>query len=174
MTDEKKIPSALQPGETFHPLVDGMTFSTSTRGLGGGHVTRRGESYTVTNELIAATTNTLGESWINIIHDDEAQLAKWGAVRFAPGPWPAEKPTWTYGDREWAEAREVARLAAWNEPDPRERLDKLAEVERVYGRGAPTSYSKDYNPARTSAARRLADDLFAREQSGQRHHVKSS
>ncbi|GMA26792.1 hypothetical protein [Arenivirga flava] len=88
----------------------------------------RGETLTLTAEILEFSRDRLGQSWF------ETELAKGSAsLKIARGAWPEGVPTWIAGDAAWATAREQARLEAWAHPTLEEQLAARAEVNRVYG-----------------------------------------
>lgn len=131
-------PRALSVGETFHALADGLTIGTTTQLFGGtpAIITRRASTYTMTADMLDASKNKLGAiGWPALVHDEQAQLRRWGKVYLAPGPAPAEMESFLPGGREANEARENAMLTAGQIADPHERR---AAIERVKARfGAP-------------------------------------
>ncbi|MFE1663302.1 hypothetical protein [Microbacterium sp. P02] len=152
-------------GDTFHCLVTGVTISTGVGFTGTAHSTVRGENIVLTDALVQAAVDRLGDpGWPAIIHDADAQMDKWGAVRFAPGEAPADIEVWVHGSPEWAEARAFAQNAASREPDHAERVRKLQEVQRRFGNPPATSWSsdrqgegRDERILREQAERRVAD-----------------
>jgi len=66
---------------TFHVKEDGLTFN--------GKVWYRGEEgeFVVGSEAYNQTLDRNGNSWTDIIGDEQAQYRKWGQRFLAPGPW---------------------------------------------------------------------------------------
>ena len=147
MTTTDAIP--VGPGDTIHVLAGGI--------LAFGIAWRRGDTFTLTPEMVASTVDLAGHTWLDDLSEN-AQVRRWGAPRFGLGVFPPEMHPWLPGTRDWAEARETARRAAHQLLDPRERVAALREVERTYG--SPTT-SKTLNAAPDPSAR-LADDQRAR------------
>ena len=143
MTDENKnpIPIPVAPGEILHVLAGGI--------LAFGIAWRRGDTFTLTPEMVASTVDLAGHTWLDDL-SEAAQVRRWGAPRFGIGPWPEDLHSWLPGTRDQAEARETARLAAHRLEDPRERMHALREVERTYG---SQSTSKTINSAPDPSAR---------------------
>lgn len=70
----------------FHVLEDGLTLANQ---FGKAYVTMRGESFTITEKMISASLDRFGNSWLDLIDNPEAQLARFGGkIYLAPGPWP--------------------------------------------------------------------------------------
>lgn len=69
----------------FHVLADGLTIPTER---GRGHVVYRGQTFTITEKMITASLDRLGNSFLDLIEDPEAQIARWGKVYLAPGACP--------------------------------------------------------------------------------------
>jgi hypothetical protein len=74
-----------------------------------------------------------GNSWLDLLGDEDAQIKRWGEVTFREGPWPDDLPHHKPGSFEYAEARERARQAAWTLIDPEERAWALAKVNEDFG-----------------------------------------
>lgn len=137
----RRIPS---PGEQVHALRSGLILH-----LGGGgqfssrSVTlERGRTFTITAALLDANRDrhgSLDSSMLSLVHDPEAQRARYGDVMLAPGPAPDDMRPWVYGGPEWEVARDTARRRAYALPSEAERRDALAAVEREYGAARSTS-----------------------------------
>jgi len=134
MTTKTETNSLLTPGNQFHWLGAAMTCSTDPNGLTGGVVLSRGSQVTITQALL-----DINRGWLSMLGDEPAQIAKYGEVRFAPGPFPADLLTTVPGTRAHAEDRETARQAAWAEPDSASRRRALAAVEAKFGPAESTS-----------------------------------
>lgn len=80
-----------------------------------------------------------GHTWVDLAGDPEAQLKRWGRVRFALGPWPADLPRYEPGSQEEQEAIQEAYRNAWAIPTEVERLAALADVRAHWGLPAQTS-----------------------------------
>lgn len=128
-------------GDTVHAVATGLSIPRTTSLWGGDPALTltKGDEFIVTQAMLDADVDRYGNrGWSGIVHDADAQLAKWGKVYLAPGPAPSDLPRWEYGDPQWSEDRETARRAAWSESDPERRAEALSEVKRVYG-DAPTT-----------------------------------
>lgn len=90
----------------FHVLADGLTIPTER---GRGHVVYRGQTFTITEKMISASLDRLGNSFLDLIEDAESQLARWGTVYLAPGACPftvePEPPTLYVRQRTQADTR---------------------------------------------------------------------
>lgn len=126
------------PGERFHALT-AATLPVGGGLFSGGEVVERGRTVTITADLIEATKNKHGVSWLDLVNDAEGQIEKWGEVRFAPGPWPDDTETWVQGDPVWELNRAKAQSAAWAVADEGDRAKALRAVLSRYGAGQPTS-----------------------------------
>lgn len=146
------------PGETIHCLESGLTISTGGGWITGGAVLARGQNLVVTTQLLEANRDALGRyGGPGLVHHPDEQMAVHGRLLFAPGPAPDDMTAET-GTAEWVEQREVARRAAWAEPDPARRTDALAEVERKYGAAPTTStHWKNEDPSIAAAAAQRAE-----------------
>lgn len=155
------------PADVFHCLTTGATIPTGQGFMSASHLTRAGENIIVTGAMIAASYNGGGVSWMALIGDDDAQVAKWGEVRFRLGPAPEDVQTWTqYGDSDWREQRQAAREDAWAQPTAQARAEALAAVEKKFGPALPTSTTFSTAP---DPSIRLAEEQRARlDASGKR------
>jgi len=132
MPDESQI---------YHVRASGLTLPGIPSAPGGtatGRVLKRGEEFTVTPELYEATKDRNGASWLDMT--PEAQVKRWGMVRFHEGPAPvdlaAEVDSVGVGAddesvmyRRGIAAREYARAIS----DPAKRAEALKEVQAKYG-----------------------------------------
>lgn len=128
----------VRPGDSIHALRTGVTFGTSGGFLSASHVSRRGETYVITENIISASKDAGGNSWLRHLVSEEAQLAAWQEVRFGLGPAPVDLVP-EHGTSEWRMAREEARQAAWREPDHERRAAALAAVNAKFGDAPLTS-----------------------------------
>ncbi|UYN83234.1 MAG: hypothetical protein KIT89_11100 [Microcella sp.] len=142
-----------KPGDQVHFLVTGLTIPTSTGIMALSHVTTRGETITITDDLIQAARDRHGApGWPALVHDEAAQFARWGEVRFRPGPAPDDLESWTPGTPEADEAREQARRAAYAIVDDGERRKALRDIDQKFGR-LQTSRTINSAPARALVTR---------------------
>lgn len=120
-----------KPGESFH-VLHAMSFPTTPN---QSVAASRGQTYQITPEMIEATKDRTGFTWLSIIDNPEAQIEKWGRVNVAPGECP-EFVTWWNGDpATHSLARTLARESVVaNTKDPVTRAEKLAEIDRIYGK----------------------------------------
>ncbi|WP_144877532.1 hypothetical protein [Microbacterium sp. 1.5R] len=140
-------PIPVRPADTFHCLMTGATIATGQGLLSTAHITRAGENVVVTQAMIDASYSASGRSWMSLIDNEPAQLAKWGEVRFRMGRAPEDVQTWTqYGDSDWREQREAARQAAWAEPNPDRRAAALRAVHEKFGPAPVTSTTISTTP----------------------------
>lgn len=157
-------PIPVRPADTFHCLTTGATIATGQGFLSTAHITKAGENIIVTQNMIDASYSASGRSWMALIGDDSAQLAKWGEVRFRLGRAPEHVQTWTqYGDSDWKEQREQARQAAWAEPNPERRAAALRAVHEKFGAAPVTSTTISTTP---DPSIKLAEQQRARLDAG--------
>ncbi|MCT2084884.1 hypothetical protein M3D75_02005 [Microbacterium enclense] len=125
--------TALIPGEKFY-VIRSLTVE--------GRVAQRGETITVTEQMIADSADRNGDSWLSDVADDEAQIRRWGAVHLAPGEAPADVLWWNLegDDASRDRARDEARWRAAALKDPVARQEALQEVRDTYG-SKPSSRS---------------------------------
>jgi|JI9StandDraft_2_1071091.scaffolds.fasta_scaffold210410_2 hypothetical protein len=67
----------------FHVIESGVTLPNEQ---GKAYVCERGDTFTVTEKMITASLDRLGNSFIDTIERPDVQLARWGKVYLAPGP----------------------------------------------------------------------------------------
>lgn len=136
---ENNIPAV---GSAFH-VLSALSFRlTENQSVSA----TRGQTFTVTDELVAANLDRRGNSWLSLLDDPDAQVERWGEVKVAPGECP-ESITWWNGPGDDA-SRSLARSLAIDNikthvKDPSLAANKLAEVDTIYGR-ASTSRSISY------------------------------
>lgn len=119
-----------KPGDQFHVLKSGFPISRPHI----NEIAKRGDQFTVTEQLILDSLDRNNESWLDLLHDPEGQIKRYGHVAFAPGEAPAGLQPWEPNSPEADMARDSARTLAFAEADPQKRAEKLAEVYRVFGR----------------------------------------
>ncbi|MBP3978693.1 hypothetical protein [Microbacterium sp. BLY] len=157
--DQAALP--VVPGDQIHALRTGVTFGTGGGFLSASHVSRRGETYTITQALIDASKDANGSSWLRHLATEEAQLATWGEVRFGLGPAPVDLLP-EHGTAEWRASREEARQSAWREPDSDRRAAALAAVNEKFGPAPVTSTvlstAPDPSIAAAEAQRKALDE----------------
>lgn len=132
MTTTTKI----QPGESVHWLQDGFSYSVRDD-WSTGEVSRRGQTVTVTSEMVFANSDREGTSFFDLVDDPDEQVRRWGAVFLGRGEFPATEPLHIRGTPAWERAREDARVAAWANPDETARGKALRAVLKDFG-PAPT------------------------------------
>lgn len=134
-------PAAPEVGQTFHFLVSGVTHPSPKSANHFHEVSHRGDEITITQHLLDASRNRLGDlpPWLALLHDPQAQCDVLGHVVTAPGPWPAGVLKTTPGTVEHREARRKAIARAQAIPDEQAREDALAEIVEAYGRGSKSS-----------------------------------
>lgn len=97
----------------------------------------RGQTYEVTQELLDANVDRRGNSWLDMIDDPEAQIEKWGHLKFAAGECPPEVEWWNLEGDEASRslARNLAREAVISDiHDPALKAQRLEEINEKYGR----------------------------------------
>lgn len=157
----------VKPGDQFHVLKTGVGIHTGGGFLASSHISTAGETITVTAAMIEANYSMSGWNWMSLIGDDDAQIQRWGEVRFGLGQAPVDAPTWNVrGDADWVEQRNAAKAEAWNMPTIQARAEALAAVEQRFGPAATTAtYSKYVDPSI-----KLAEEQRARlDAAGVRH-----
>lgn len=132
------LPDAPPDASPPAPLaVEVVHFLTAATVPGPGYLSLtmiRGDVLEVTPELREASLDRRGRSWLDLVHDPEAQIARWGEVRFAPGPWPDAEAKIIPGSPEEEELIADAWRQAWAQPTDAERTEALRRVRDQYGR----------------------------------------
>lgn len=126
----------VEVGDIVHALVTGVHISRTTSLWGGEPALnlRRGDSFVVTQAMLDADLDRHGNpSWSVMVHDEDAQYARWGRLHLAPGEAPEGIQPWVVGDPDWREAREAARQRAWRIVDEQEQKAAFQEISRIYG-----------------------------------------
>ncbi|QYF74136.1 hypothetical protein [Cryobacterium sp. PAMC25264] len=134
MTPSKTFP--VVPGDQIHFLESGLTFATSDNAA-TGQVARRGMTITITDDLIRASLDRNGDSWLQRVGDPSE-------TRFAKGPWPENLSLFIPGTLEWELAREARRVAAHAIPDQRDRAAALRVLNEEFGPGPSGQTSTRY------------------------------
>lgn len=126
----------VEVGDIVHAVNTGLQIHR-TASLWGGDpalMLKRGDSFVVTAGMLEADLDRNGKpSWSVLVHDPDAQYARWGKLYLAPGEAPADMQPWIVGDADWKEAREAARQRAWRIVDEQEQKAAFQEIHRIYG-----------------------------------------
>lgn len=126
----------VQVGDIVHAVNTGLQIHRTTSLWGGDPalMLKRGDSFVVTQGMLEADLDRHGKpSWSVLVHDPDAQYAKWGKLYLAPGEAPADMEPWLPGDADWHEAREAARQRAWRIVDEQEQKAAFQEIHRRFG-----------------------------------------
>lgn len=89
---EPQVDELARPGDEgnilIHFLEDGLTVL--------GKVMYRGDEleFDTTGQAYKDTFNRLGQTWLDLRHDEFGQVDRWGKIMFRKGPWPGK----TYKD----------------------------------------------------------------------------
>lgn len=153
VTPDTRMP---KPAEEIHFLESGrvIPLALPEEFIGvGGHITTRGETVIVTDRMLRAATDRHGRAgWPAYVYDEEAQIARYGAVWVRAGRAPEGMDPWLPGSPEWSEAREQARREAHQLPTEQQRADALAEVHRRFGPPPVTSTTLNTAPSPSERA----------------------
>lgn len=132
-----KTPAA---GTVFH-VLSALSFALSPHQSVSA---TRAQEYTVTEEMIAASLDRRGNSWLALIGDEEGQIKRWGSVKVAPGPTPESVEWWNGDPATQSLARNLARESVIaNTKDPATRAELMAKVDATFGK-VSTSQSIPY------------------------------
>ncbi|WEK62090.1 MAG: hypothetical protein P0Y60_04860 [Candidatus Microbacterium colombiense] len=158
VVDDGDAPRLPEVGSWMHSLDEGgISIMRSSSIFGAASVILlRGDEIQIDQEMLEAKRDRFGNpGWSGVLHDEQAQVERWGAVRLRPGRAPQDLEPWTPGSALWAEQREKARREAHGLPTAEARSEALAEVHRRFG-AAPTT-SVVLNSARTPSERAAAE-----------------
>ena len=73
-----------------------------------GEPTYRGKETVITKTIIEGTLHRLGQSWLSLLDDPDAQVQRWGKHCFARGPFPDGLDRLEPGTTAWILAKEDA------------------------------------------------------------------
>lgn len=121
-------------GDRIHFLRSGLTFATNDTGNPGtSRTSARGQTVTLTTDMIHASKDRNGATWLNLVDDEAEQVQRWGVRMFASGAFPEGLDTFQKGSPEEAMAREAARMAAFALPTTEARNMALRDVTAKFG-----------------------------------------
>lgn len=147
-----------QPGEWMYSVDEGgVKVMRSSSIFGSPSVNLfRGDEIEIDQAMLDADLDRHGRpGWSGLLHDEDAQLQKWGAVRLRAGRAPRDLESWTHGSALWAEAREHARQEAHQLPTAEQRAAALLELHRRFG--PPPVTSTTLNTAQSPSERAAAE-----------------
>jgi hypothetical protein len=141
-TPTNKIP--LVPGDVCHFVRSGMNVQTKVGDwTGASTITSvRGQNFVVTADIIEASKDRHGNSWLELVDDPEAQKRRWShGPYFARGPAPADMSHWEPFSIEATLEFEARRQVLYDSVrDPDELALKLRELQRSpLGKSLPTA-----------------------------------
>lgn len=156
-TAPNKIP--LVPGDRIHMLRSGFSFATRADDLTGAFsvTSVRGQTITITQDIIDASIDTAGNSWLELVDDLDAQQRRWSfGPYFARGAAPEDMTSWEPGSIEQVLEYEARRQVIYDSvKDPDELALKLRELSHSpLGRNLPTfrnSTVYDYEAPKNAA-----------------------
>lgn len=140
-------PAPLVPGDQLHFLKSGFLFRSS-EGSFGGETSARAQTITVTTTLLELAKDRNGNSWIDLVHDEQAQITRWGQPMFRSGPAPADLSPWQPGTAEEDMARDAARTAAHALPFGATRDAALKGIVATFGRPSTSKTLNVYGETR--------------------------
>lgn len=135
----------LVPGDRIHFLAT-TTLQTreSASMIGGSQDVERGQTVTITQAILDLNRDRLGNSFLDLVDDEEAQEAKYGHVLFRRGPWPEGASKFPRGDISETWERQLRLKAAAQIADEREAAAARARIYEELGRG--TTQRSTYLP----------------------------
>jgi hypothetical protein len=94
---------------------------------------RRGDTLILTQKMIDLTINVNGKSFLSIADDEEAQIEKWGQVKFGLGEFPKGVSPFVAGSADEDVERERRRQIAWSNTNEEERRAELRAIRDEFG-----------------------------------------
>ena len=136
----------------MHFLHGGLTLDTSVAGSGFWPSMIRGAEVTLTSVMIDSTRDRLGRSWLELLDDAEAQVARWRRVTIRRGPWPdddLDQLDPETSDFEIERERAYAEVAGTEDPVRRTELRAAADRRFAGPPGANSTTIAHYGPRPT-------------------------
>ncbi len=127
--------------ETTYPIhfLGPLTIVTSGSGGGQGQVTEYGSEMIVTPEFHDHNRDRNGDSFLDVLGDESAQIKRWGRVLVQRGPWPDNVSRVEPGSQRWRDDYEAARKEAHQMASPEKRDARLSDLRKQYGPAPTTS-----------------------------------
>lgn len=125
-------------GELVH-FRGHITLASAPTPFAFAFVTQYGQEVTITEGMYEASRNQKGETWLDLVDDEEAQTERWGHVMLRRGPWPEGEVRVRHGSTPWSEQRRAALEEALNLANPEDRHAAVRSVEARYGPALQTS-----------------------------------
>jgi hypothetical protein len=94
----------------------------------------RGSVVVLTGWTIENSRDRHGFSFLDLVDDEEAQLAKWGKVMFRRGPWPESEQVLRKGTTEALIERDRRRAAAMHAYEGAQLTSVLKDIDAELGR----------------------------------------
>jgi hypothetical protein len=98
-----------------------------------GYALRRGDSLKLTRELVELTLDKHGNSFLSLADDEDAQVEKYGELKFGLGPFPSHLKPWTKGSPEEDLERDRRRTIAHAMSDEMKKYDELRAIRDEFG-----------------------------------------
>lgn len=123
--------TVVQPGDQIHFLA-AMSVAISPE---YGVPIQRGATIELTDEIISASRDRKGTSWLDLVDDEDAQISRFGQVTFRRGECPEDVLWWNSpgDDASRVLAHQQAVEAAREISDPIERRVAIARADEVFG-----------------------------------------
>ncbi len=128
--------TTLKPGDTIH-FLGAMTVGIAA---GSGRAVQRGTQLEITNAIIEQAKDRNGNSWLDLVDDEAAQVERWGRAMFARGEVPESVQWWDTGndaDRTLARNLELEAAAKFTVP-----AERKAEEKRIFEKYGTASTSR--------------------------------
>jgi hypothetical protein len=110
----------------------------------GNIALRRGDTLILSRQHIELSLNIHGESFLSLLDDDDAQVAKWGEVKIHLGEFPSDLTPWVKGSPDEDIERDRRMRLAWAKTNPTERYDELDAIRRELGSTRTSRTLRDY------------------------------
>lgn len=134
-TVEPFEPGILRPGDRIYflsPIT--LLVRATASGVGGGVMVERGSTVTITQAILDLNKDREGKSFLALIDDEEAQVAKFGRKVVGRGPWPSDVPVIEPGTQEARWALQRALEAAKHLPTPEQAREARQKAYEAYGK----------------------------------------
>jgi hypothetical protein len=123
----------VKAGDQIHFLRTGFTYPRVRGAHVESEVSRRGETLVISAEDLEVGKDRNGASWLDLVHDPDLQIARYGTVQVAPGAAPEGMRPWIVGDPDAEVERDRRRRIAFANADDEIRNTELRRIEQEFG-----------------------------------------
>lgn len=155
MTERRHV----QPGDVIHAVQSGLKLDETTGPMSRSIELHRGREIELNEQLIDASRDRLGNTFLDLVHYPEEQVRRWGQVKLAFGPRPIDFRDIEPGTTEAEIARENDReMVKTMTADPRERQMMFKAIDEEFGRPVTSQTVGEYDGGRHAGFPRPSDD----------------